>query len=118
MWVPRGVPAVDRRAAPVAVLRKAPVAIPRGAPLVVLRGAPVAVLRGAPAVVLRGVRMAVLQGAPVVGPQAVNDLRRSSPFVAPRVPPIPNGQQSGPDSRPHPSSSVTRGLGHATDRCG
>ena len=35
---------------------------------------------------------------------------------APRVPPAP--QQSGPDSRSHPSSSGTRGLGHAADRFG
>jgi hypothetical protein len=60
----------------------------------------------------------VLRGAPVVGPQAVNDLRRPSPFKAPRVSPAPNGQQSGSDSRPRPHSSGARGLKLAADRFG
>lgn len=107
MRVPLGIP-VALRGVPVAVLLGIPVVVPLGTRVVVPLGVPVEDPRVTPVVVLRG--------APVVGPQAVNDLRRPSPFVAPRVPPGLNGQQSAPDSRSRPKSCGTLDLGHAPDR--
>jgi hypothetical protein len=97
------------------VQRRTPVEVLWGVPVVVPRGTPVVDPRGAPVVVLRG--------APVMDPRAVNDFRRPAPFLADdrlheALQQACNGQQSGPDSGSHPSSSGTRGLGHAADLFG
>jgi hypothetical protein len=105
------------------VPRGTPVVVLPGAPVVILRGAPVVILRGAPVVVPRGAPVVVLKGVLVVDRRVLNDLRRPAPFLVddPLLEALQqacNGQQSGPDSRSHPSPSGTRGLGHAADRFG